>query len=705
MNGGSLKATESTASVVRAAQNGDDLAFADLVRHYQDHSVAYARSIVGDHHLAEDAAQEAFVEAHRHLASLRNPAAFASWFRAIVFKHCDRMTRRKRHPSVHLDAAVQIPSSEPSPHDLMESQDVRAAIRTALARLSPAEREVVLLYYAGDHSHLAIAEFLDVTANAVKTRLYSARKKLKKYMEDIQRNLEASRPSTTPRFARRVIGAALPLQLFFIDEFGRKKTAGSTIASRSAETPDSETWLIEPRQVFSPKDWDTTLALIRDLRIPGLAAPRQITDSLLARICDLDHLTYLDLSNTEVTDAGLQSLARLPALRYLNLSTAGITDRGLDILRHLPRLQVLDLYHQPQVTDQGLSSIRACPDIERLNLMGTRTGDGVIEALAGKPRLGQLYAGNAITDAGLSLLRQIPKFKNWSEAQPAMSLMSDWAHPSYLWLNLTSRITDAGLANLEGLDGLYAVNLFGAATDETATTPAALTHVGNLPNLGWLGCCGSLCTNEAMRHIARMPKLRFLMCQDAVAGDDGFRGLSPSQSIEYIWGRRCYNLTARGFSALAAMPALRGLSVSCKNVDDAGLAALPHFPALREFMPMDVPDAGFRHVGECAALEALHCMYCPQMTDAATAHIAGLENLKTFQVWITQITDRSLETLGKMNSLERLRFYSCPAITGAGLAAIADLPRLGEVNLESLAQVTPDAAAIFPARVQVNYSA
>ena len=38
------------------------------------------------------------------------------------------------------------------------------------------------------------------------------------------------------------------------------------------------------------------------------------------------------------------------------------------------------------------------------------------------------------------------------------------------------------------------------------------------------------------------------------------------------------------------MPALRGLSVSCLNVDDEGLAALPRFPALRELMPMDVPE-------------------------------------------------------------------------------------------------------------------
>jgi len=61
-------------SLVRAAQAGNDLAFAELVRTYQDIAVAYATSILKDYHLAEDAAQEAFVEAYRTLASLREPA-------------------------------------------------------------------------------------------------------------------------------------------------------------------------------------------------------------------------------------------------------------------------------------------------------------------------------------------------------------------------------------------------------------------------------------------------------------------------------------------------------------------------------------------------------------------------------------------------------------------------------------------------------
>jgi len=75
-----------------------------------------------------------------------------------------------------------------------------------------------------------------------------------------------------------------------------------------------------------------------------------------------------------------------------------------------------------------------------------------------------------------------------------------------------------------------------------------------------------------MPYIAALPRLRFLMCQDTEASDEGFVALSRSRTLEHLWGRRCY-------------------------VDDEGLSALPRFPALRELMPMDVPDEGYRHIG------------------------------------------------------------------------------------------------------------
>ncbi len=179
--------------------------------------------------------------------------------------------------------------------------------------------------------------------------------------------------------------------------------------------------------------------------------------------------------------------------------------------------------------------------------------------------------------------------------------------------------------------------------------------------------------------------------------------MGRSQTIEYMWGRTCYGLTGRGFAALAKMPSLKGLSVSCMNVDDAALSALPHFPVLRELMPMDVTDEGFRHVGQCKQLENLWCMYCRDTGDAATEHIAGLNKLKTYYAGKTKITDRSLEILGRMTTLERMEFWECAGLTDAGLIHLAGLPRLSEITVGASPNVTREGMMVFPKTIRANY--
>ena len=67
--------------IVARAREGEAEAFSTLVRRFQDMAVGYGYSILHDFQLAEDAAQEAFFEAYRTLPKLREPAAFAGWFR------------------------------------------------------------------------------------------------------------------------------------------------------------------------------------------------------------------------------------------------------------------------------------------------------------------------------------------------------------------------------------------------------------------------------------------------------------------------------------------------------------------------------------------------------------------------------------------------------------------------------------------------
>jgi hypothetical protein len=250
------------------------------------------------------------------------------------------------------------------------------------------------------------------------------------------------------------------------------------------------------------------------------------------------------------------------------------------------------------------------------------------------------------------------------------------------------------MRQLQGLDGLFGLDI---GDDQLAITAAALEPLLSLPNLGWLAVDAK---DDWMPYIAEMPRLRFLGVQDTPAGDDGFVALSRSRSLEYLWGRRCHNLRNRGFAALARMPALRALSVSCLNVDDAALSALPEFPALRELMPMDIPDAGYRHIARCEPLESLILMYCRDTTDAATEHITRLRNLSYYFNSYTTITDRTPELLSTMDSLERITFDVCHGLTNAGVARLARLPRLRELRVSGR-QISGDVAGAFPPRVSV----
>jgi hypothetical protein len=458
---------------------------------------------------------------------------------------------------------------------------------------------------------------------------------------------------------------------------------------------------IELRPPLSDKDWDTIFGVMKEYRIIGLDAGGQMTDAAMERLPQLDHVTHLNLGGSmRLTDDGLKRLAHMPQLQFLDVGgwKTPITDRGLESLRHLGDLRNFQSCWTQGITDAGMANLAFCDRLESVNLLGTQTGDGVINALTGKRNLRRFRTGRLVTDAGLPLLRQFPVFKTWQGGDIRYSLMSAEAEPNHLLLD--GPFTSDGLASLAGLDGLFALTFFWHVS---ALTADGLKQLAGLPNLGFLGCQNELCNDEAMRHIAAIPRLRMLMGQGAVASDDGFAALSRSQTIEYIWGRECPNLGGRGFTALAAMPALRGMAVSCKNVDDAALSALPRFPALRGLAPMDVSDDGFRHVGRCELLEDLWCMYCRDTGDAATENIAGLSRLKTYYAGATKITDRSLEILGRMPSLESIEFYECAGVSNAGIAILTGLPRLREITVSGSPNVTREGMAVFPGAVRVNY--
>ena len=455
---------------------------------------------------------------------------------------------------------------------------------------------------------------------------------------------------------------------------------------------------IEPRQPMSSKDWENVCAVIRDLGLTRIKSGGLIGDDDLEFISTLTQITSLNLDDSKrLTEKGLMHLARMPQLRELIMG-GQITDRSLEALGQLRELRVFQMFWQGNITDGGIANLRFCDHLEEVDLLGCNTGDGAIAALAGKPDLRRFKTGRNVSDDGLALLQQFPAFKTWQGDEAQFGLMSFSAEPTNLLID--GPFTRKGLDNLRGLDGLVGLSFFWHTKRLRGDD---LQPLEGLSNLAYLGCQDELCNDDAMRHIAALPKLRMLMGQGTIATDEGFRSLSRSKSIEYFWGRECPNLNGPGFVALAQMPALKGLAVSCKFVDDAALASLPDFPSLRELMPMDVTDEGFRHVGRSKQLESLILMYCRDTTDVATSHLAGMPNLRRYHAGYNLITDASLKVLSQIKSLEGISFEGCKFISDAGIPFLTTLPRLREISIGGCPKVTRSGVKGFASDVRVNY--
>jgi len=172
-------------ALVCAAQQGDKEAFGTLVRHYQNmaYGVAYAR--IDDPHLAQDVAQEAFVDAYLSLDKLREPAAFSAWFYRILIKHADRVLRSKR-VMVSPDILQMLPTTWPDPYQIAEASEVRRAV----SELPERQRLAVVLYHLEGYSQKEVANFLELPVSTVKKRLFDARKRLKERMMMAQEQIQ-----------------------------------------------------------------------------------------------------------------------------------------------------------------------------------------------------------------------------------------------------------------------------------------------------------------------------------------------------------------------------------------------------------------------------------------------------------------------------------------------------------------------------------
>ena len=157
---------------------GDTTAFEALYARYYDKVLSIARGVLLDTDEAADAVQEVFTLVYRNLHRFDRRARFSTWLFRITVNRSIQEARRNRHRSKHVEldeAFAQAAPEDPEPPD--------PQVGAAMAKLAPADRALLALFYWDELSLGEIAESLGCNVNAAKTRLYRARERFRAVYE------------------------------------------------------------------------------------------------------------------------------------------------------------------------------------------------------------------------------------------------------------------------------------------------------------------------------------------------------------------------------------------------------------------------------------------------------------------------------------------------------------------------------------------
>jgi RNA polymerase sigma-70 factor, ECF subfamily len=165
---------------VNAALEGDQEAFAELVYAFQDSVYNLCYRMLGERMEAEDAAQEAFLRAYSNLRRYDPQRPFKTWLLTIASNHAIDRIRKRRLTWLSIEddnpgEGLTLASEDPEPETVALSNERSAAIQSLLSELSPEYRAAVVLRYWYDYSYTEIADMLDTTESAIKSRLFRAR--------------------------------------------------------------------------------------------------------------------------------------------------------------------------------------------------------------------------------------------------------------------------------------------------------------------------------------------------------------------------------------------------------------------------------------------------------------------------------------------------------------------------------------------------
>jgi RNA polymerase sigma-70 factor (ECF subfamily) len=168
--------------LVLRCQTGDEIAFATLVERYGRRLRYYLQKSFGRIDCVDDAYQDVWLIVYRKIRGLMDPGAFVTWLYRIAQNRVRQELRRRRRPACPIDEADEMPAPAIDEAELTPEDGAR--IHTALEDLGLEHREVLLLRFLEGMTYEQIAAVSGCGAGTVKSRLYYAKRALRRLLEE-----------------------------------------------------------------------------------------------------------------------------------------------------------------------------------------------------------------------------------------------------------------------------------------------------------------------------------------------------------------------------------------------------------------------------------------------------------------------------------------------------------------------------------------
>ena len=169
----------SETELIKRSKNGERNAFSELVCIHAQGVTNVIYRMCGDVHIAEDAAQETFVQAWLHLASYRPQTSLRNWLYRIAVNAATDMLRKEKRILPNALEDLQLSDPQPGPEAVFSQEERTALIQKAIVSLPDACRAVLVLREYEGLSYHEIADALDIPLGTVMSRLNYARKLLR----------------------------------------------------------------------------------------------------------------------------------------------------------------------------------------------------------------------------------------------------------------------------------------------------------------------------------------------------------------------------------------------------------------------------------------------------------------------------------------------------------------------------------------------